>query len=555
MPAFSQIHLSFLCLALLLPIPQFAQSVQPQEQSTLRIKKTIRLIEVEVIANDKKGHPVTGLAASDFALKDNGRSERITVFSAQNASPLTRAAVPSAAPQHSFSNIRPDDSAPVVILMDLLNTPFENQLAMKTAVAASLRRSTSRAPVALLTLGDNLTLVSDFTPDPSSLANLLEKPSAARQEGVGPAITAPKSSSVRFNDIILKAAVRAFNDESSGRITRTMNALALIRNQLARMHGRKSLIWIGGGIAAAPADWPAVREAIDKFNDANVAVYTVDARGVLLGPGAGADADATDMLRSWSADQTETRGDLLEVMSRSTGGVLYHNTNALAAAITGAVEDDSSSYILGYYPHTDDWQGKFHKIEVTVLRSGINLRYRSGYSASPEPVPEPSTQPEMLQAVASSPLDFPGVRFSVELRPAPAVEGKKADSEEVEGDRAEETKSKDVKPRDNPISLTIHVLPSELQFFLQDGKSTGALQFWLIQKQPTGDDITRKTSAFRFQLAPAELESDQTQGITFTFALKLKPDTSKVRVLLRDLNSGRVGTVDASTEMLGDSLK
>ena len=308
-----------------------------------------------------------------------------------------------------------------------------------------------------------------------------------------------------------------------------------------------------------PADWPAVRDAIEKFNDANVAVYTVDARGVLLGYGAGADTDSSDMLQSWSADQTEMRGDLLEVMSRSTGGVLYHNTNALANAITRAVEDDSSSYTVGYYPQSGDWQNKLHKIEVTVARSGINLRYRNGYFASPEPTPEPTTQPEMLQAVASSPLDFPGVRFSVELQPARKVEEKKPNLDEEDDDKSEqkpkEEKSKDTKLRDNPVNLIVRVSPNELQLSLQDGKSTGALQFWLIQKQPTGDDVTRKTSAFGFQLAPTELESAQTQGMSFTFALNLKPSTARIRVLLRDLNSGRIGTVDANIENLRGNLR
>lgn len=551
------IPLSQFCLLVLFSIPHLAQTIQTQDESAARIKKTIRLVEVDVIAKDKKGRPVTGLTVSDFILKDNGHPETIAVFSAhsvsQSAPQNTSAGLTQPNFAHTFSNIRPADSAPVVILMDLLNTPFDNQLAMKTAVAASLRASASQTPVALLTLADNLTLISDFTNDPASLANLLDKPSAARQEGLGPAITAPKTSNVRFNDVILKAAVRAFNDESSGRITRTMTALGLIRNQLARMNGRKSLIWIGGGIATAPADWPAVRDAIDKFNDANVAIYTIDARGVLLGAGAGADSDATDMLQSWSADQTETRGDLLEVMSRSTGGVLYHNTNALAAAITRAVEDDSSSYMLGYYPRAGEWQ-VLHKIDIRVARSGVALRYRTAYFTSPEPVLGPATQQEMLQAAAGSPLDFPGVRFSVELQPARKIGQKKPDTDEENNHKPNEAKSKDMKLfPDNPISLTVHVAPAELQLSDQDGKSTGSLQFWLIQKQPTGDDITRKTSAFGFQLTPAQLESAQSQGISFTFGLNLKPATSRIRVLLRDLNSGRIGTVDASIEGLTEN--
>jgi VWFA-related protein len=531
------------CVIVLLLLSSSAYSQAPPAQPsdvpepTIRIKKTIRLVEVDVIAKDKKGQPVTGLEAKDFTLKDNGRTEKITLFAIQqseqpeaeavNAQPEKPASNPdpssSSNRTRSFSNSHPANAAPVVILMDLLNTARENQPAMKSAVLASLKRMSSQTPVALLVLGEDLQVLSDFTTDSKALAAVFDKHSATRQEGVGPAITATKTPSAKFNAIILKAAVEAFNQESGDRVDRTFRALTLIRNELTRMHGRKSLIWIGGGLTITNQEWPGVRNVIDQFNDANVAVYTVDARGVLLDYGVGADTDELNMLGPWEEEKAETRGDVLDTVARSTGGVPYRNTNDLDRAVTRALEDDSTVYALGYYPQHGEWQGKFHKIEVKVARPSVSLRYRSGYLATPEANPEPADQQQTLEAIAASPLEFPGLRFSVEAQPG-----------------------------NNPDvhSLTLHVPINQLRFSLQDDKYIVALQLWFIQRQPSGENLTHKNSAFSLQLTHGQFEEAVGHGLSLTSVLKLDKSAATVRVLLRDINSGKVGTVDVPVNAL-----
>lgn len=503
--------------------------------SELRIKKTIRLVEVEVIAKDKKGQPITDLAERDFSLKDNGQKEQIRFFSTQqqrnrgNANAAESSDHKSgSAPTEVFSNSDAGSAPPVVMLMDLLNTPADNQPALKSAVVASLNRLHSNAPIALLSLGEELKVVSDFTTDASSIAALLEKPTAARPEGVGPEITAEKSSHQKFNDAILKSALLAFSSQNAAEFERTVAALNLIRTQFSLMRGRKSLVWIGGGLSVGPHDWPQVKNLIEQLNDADVGVYTVDARGLVTDYGTAADITGVDMLGPWKEDQADTRGDILGAIAQDTGGVPYRNRNDLDRAITRALEDNTTVYTLGYYPQHNDWQGKAHKIEVKVARGGVNLRYRSGYIAAPESAPEATNQQSILQAVAASPPEFPGIRFSVEMKPR-------------------EQKEEDEKSG-NGVNLILHVPASELRLSSQNDKSMGALQVWLIQRQPTGEDLTSKTSSFGFQLSPTEFESAVIQGITFTFFLKLKETTAKVRVLLRDNNSGRIGTVDVPVD-------
>lgn len=517
----------------------YAQNLPPNspsqptdsESSAIRIKKTIRLVEVDVIAKDKKGLPITNLEAKDFTLKDDGHIEKITLFSLQNRSAPAegkagRGQTPSTSNSaHTFSNAHASGAVPVVILMDLLNSSWDNQPAIRSSLIASLKRVPSQTPMALLILSEDLKLVSDFTTDTQSLATLLQKPSAPRQEGIGPAITAAQTTNEKANETIMKNAIRAFNQESGARLDRTVRALNLIRTQLSHMQGRKSLIWVGGGLSVGPHDWRAISDVIDQFNDANVAVYTIDARGVLLDYGIGAEIDQNDMIDPLDAERAKTRGDILDVVARGTGGVPYRNTNALDQAVIRAVDDNSTVYTLGFYPHHDDWQGKPHKIELAVARSGITLRYRSSYLATPEAKPEDEAkgkdQQQTLEAIIASPLEYPGLRFSVEAIPGahPGI-----------------------------ASLSLHISPAELRLSMKDEKLTGALQLTFIQNRPSGEELSRKTSAFSFQLSPDQYNDAVAHTFTLSSSLRLHENASRIRVLLYDLNSGRIGTVDVPVD-------
>jgi len=505
------------------------------EPSAIRIKKTIRLVEVDVIAKDKKGLPITNLEAKDFTLKDDGHIEKITLFSLQNRSgPVEEnadrePATSSSNSTHTFSNAHASGAVPIIILMDLLNSSWDNQSAIRSSLVASFKRIPPQTPIALVILSEDLKLVSDFTTDMKSLTTLLQKPAAPRQEGMGPAITATQTSNEKANETIMKSAIRAFNQESGARVDRTVRALNLIRTQLSHMQGRKSLIWVGGGLSVGPHDWRAIRNVIDQFNDANVAVYTVDARGVLLDYGIGAEIDQNDMIDDLDAERAKTRGDILDVIARDTGGVPYRNTNALDQAVLRAVDDNSTVYTLGFYPHHGDWQGKPHKIELAVTRPGISLRYRSSYLATPEAKPgveakdKNEDQQQTLEAIIASSLEFPGLRFSVEAMPGghPGI-----------------------------ASLALHISPAELRLSMRDENLTGALQLTFIQKRPSGEELSRKNSAFSFQLSPDQYNDAVAHTFTLTSSLKLHGNASKIRVLLRDLNSGRIGTVDVAIDAI-----
>jgi len=482
------------------------------------------MIEVDVIAKDKHGHAVADLEANELTLLDDGRPQKIARVSVERGpADLTagKAATEAATPplQTVFSNTHPGNVAPTVILFDVLNTAAEDQASMKKGLLESLHHLKDDTPVALLVLGDDLTVVSDFTTSTISLTQAANSRFDVRPEGFGPSIGLRSTGNPVFDAMILKVATKVFPAEDHDRTARTVAALNIICRQLSLIPGRKSLLWVTGGLNMT-REWQSAEDAMDRLNDANIAVYTVDARGVQLDPGIGADSDYNDLTQPLKEEREEKRGDVLDVIARETGGVRYRNTNRLDGVIGRAMEDRSVVYAIEYYPRHGDWHGKVHKLEVKTSRPGVHLRYRASYRATLPAAPSAQEKDQMLAAVASAPLEYSGIRFSVEMKP-----GSPAD------------------PR-----FVLHVPVEQMQWSSEQGKMLGSLRVWLIQKRSSGDDLVTNTLKDDVRFWPDEYQAVAHDGVSLSTDLKVQSNAAKVRVLVRDENSGKIGSVDVAVE-------
>ncbi len=506
---------------MLLVCPIRAQT--PADSPSVTIKSSVRLVQVDVIAKDKHGNPVPGLEAKDFTLFDDGNPQTISRLSVEIASsPNSEKAVAQSAAGTTptpFSNSHPENVVPTVILFDVLNTAIEDQPAMKKGLLQSLNRMKEGTPVALLILRDDLTVVSDFTTSTISLAKAAGTGLGLRAEGFGPPITARATGSPTRDRMILKATSQAFRMEDHDRTQHTLAALNLICEQLRHIRGRKSLLWVTGGLNAS-GDATEVDDTIEKLNDANVAVYTVDARGVLLEPGITAETDNNDLTAPLKEERELGRGDVPAVVANRTGGVGYHNTNRLDVAISQALEDRSLVYVLDYYPRHGDWHGKLHKLTVKTSRPGVRLRFRSSYRATLPAHPNPQEQRQMLAEIAASPLDYAGVHFSVELKPGHAADPQ----------------------------FVVHVPVEELQWSSEEGKMLANVQVWFIQKRAAGEDLATTSLSSGLRLSADVYQAAVREGVAIASDVILQRPAAKVRVLLRDESSGKIGSVDVPVD-------
>jgi VWFA-related protein len=95
------------------------------------------------------------------------------------------------------------------------------------------------------------------------------------------------------------------------------------------------------------------------LNNANLAVYPVDDRGLMAPQEYRADLAA---VAPPSPGREQATFATMRVLADRTGGRAFYNNNDLAAAMRRATEDASRTYVLGYYPSHDSWNGKFREI-------------------------------------------------------------------------------------------------------------------------------------------------------------------------------------------------
>ncbi len=106
-----------------------------------------------------------------------------------------------------------------------------------------------------------------------------------------------------------------------------------------------------------------IKEAESRLASANVAIYPVDLRGLMV-----------------SGIDVATTGTMEEVAAE-TGGKAYTNQNEIKIGIALATSDEKASYSLGYYPENKKWDGKYRSIKIKVARGDTELRHRKGYFA------------------------------------------------------------------------------------------------------------------------------------------------------------------------------
>src|SRR5439155_18223422 len=226
--------------------------------------------------------------------------------------------------------------------------------------------------------------------------------------------------------------------------TRSMlTSLRQVADWFGGVHGRrKTMLWFSEGIdydisdiIRAP-DAPAssassiladIQDAIAATARSNVSIYAIDPRGLTDGSedtiGVGQFADADNPVAGRGIGQSSFQNEIrlsqasLRELSDESGGFAAVNRNDFSTAFDRIVRDNSSYYVLAYYPPNPKRDGKFHRIDVRVTRPGLTVaRARRGYAnprgkAPIAPAAPASNQPSPEGRDAlNSPLPVSGVK-------------------------------------------------------------------------------------------------------------------------------------------------
>jgi VWFA-related protein len=495
-----------------------------------------RLVEVSVVVHDKKGEPVAGLTRDDFTLFEDGQAHAIDFFSVESARGARPDAVPSAGSESAASSA----TAPVfsnhldaaargsvtAILFDRVNTRLEDQRPARDQIAKFLREIRPEDRVALYSLEWNqVRILHDFTSDAATLLRALSRPAAADRPPDDPDLTAWVSDTT--NDM---SAMMLQN-----RVSWTLDALEEVAGHLAGVRGRKNLIWVSSGVPWTVRDEtlaiPVARTA-RAVDDANVAIYPVDARG-LAGNSGVAPAETMPEVAAMRGRVTSTppipeRGvaqtvpnlEAMKALAATTGGRPFFNRNDIKTAIRSAIDDSRITYVLGYYPTHGKWDGTFRRITVKVNRPGVEVRHRNGYRAFPILAKGPARPGDELLEQARSPLAATGIGLTARVVPGAAPSG---------GGRE--------------VTLSIHVDPGAISIW-RDGEAWSiSLALAIVQTAPDGQSVKGVLGTVDVGVPASRYEQVMTQGFSFARTIPLAESAEQLHVVLRDPASGATGSL------------
>ena len=524
--------------------PAPAQAPQPgSDQPVIRV--TTRLIELNVVAQDRHGNPVTDLKKEDFVLKDAGKEQKISVFaierSEKDVSPTPiggHVVAGQKLPPNTFTNrVEQKIGAVTVILFDILNTKLSDYIQAKAQLVKYIKQMSPNDQIALYVLGRNLRLVHDFSRSPESLIRAVNGDKVNSINSLA-ADADPADSDTGDDD--LDAAIDRANQVLSdylnvAKATQTLESLQLIAQHVSHIPGRKNLVWISGGFPFSinqdemnidnPRDSRNFSEETQKMarflNDANLAIYAIDARGLFQN--AIPDASQRGKVNTRSAPpppKIDHAYETFDIVAERTGGKAFHNTNDITGAIRHAVEDARVTYTLGFYPADGKWDGQFHKLALHCTRPGVNIRYRPGYFATAAPPQETTRRYTSVNQVLKAGVNSNDLGFTVQLLPK------------------------------SPTQLVAQVVidPTNITFTQEDGKWIGSLQFSAISGNLERQDFdAAKLMTVKLNFPPEAHDTVMKKGFTISHTFNVRPDTDQYRIAVQDVPSGSLGSMVLTT--------
>jgi VWFA-related protein len=376
-------------------------AVSKPERSTF--SATAHLVIVDVTVKDKSGKVIEGLKIGDFAVLEDGKPQKVSIFESQilttepeppeevkltdqlELPPPPKTVISAEAP----GEIQYHDKRLLVFFFDFSSMAMQDQLRAQDASLEYLaKKITKDDMVAVLLYTSQVQILSDFTNNRETLTDVIKAlPIGEMSELAGLADDADD------NNEDTGAAFVA--DETEFNIFNTDQKLAAIENasrMLSTLPEKKAMIYFSGGVNKTGIDNQAQLEAsVNAAMKANIAIYPIDARGLMADPPGGAASKAAsrgtgiyngsvyNQQRATVNDSQET----LSTLAADTGGKAFFDSNDLALGISRVQDDMRSYYILGYYTTNTAEDGKYRRITVK-LTNGMNakLEHRPGYYAS-----------------------------------------------------------------------------------------------------------------------------------------------------------------------------
>lgn len=565
------------------PVPQF------------RSVSDLVMVDV-VVARD--GRSVRGLPQQAFQVIEGGQEQALKAFEEHQISPEQKASLPA----NTYSNLADTANMDVVniLLLDALNTPLENQTYVRRQMIEYLKRIPPGTRIAIFTLASRLRLVQGFTGDVTSLQAALKSRKNGPRHSVllddrnalpGFAIDPAHDSAAAMDSIReFEADVAAFQTDM--RVQITLDAFKQLARVLEGFPGRKNLIWVSGSFPVDLSPNPMANnpfwaqrgysEQLQQVNDllaaARMAVYPVDARGLIPMPGAAVTfselADPESIPRGpsrmdsvgaaevgptrpgrplslitsqWQfARQIAAEHGAMRQIAEQTGGISFYDDNGIKQAVAKAVEDGSNFYTLAYSPVNKHMDGTFRTIEVKLAGGTYKLSYRRGYFADPPEIYR--AKPPAANDIQTA-LGLTQIAFQARVVPADDPSAKVQLPPGKAGSLADKLKGPVQRYLIDYVA-DLHQVATALQ---DDGRRQATLEFVSAAYDADGKMLNFADQTFRLTMIPTKYDELLRTGWPLHQELDLPAGHFNLRLLIRDVTSERAGALTIPLTVAGSS--
>ncbi|HEY1897671.1 MAG TPA: VWA domain-containing protein [Terracidiphilus sp.] len=549
------------------------------------IKVVSRLVDVGVVAYDKKGHPVADLKADDFEIYDNGRKQELRFFGPApvTTAPLTPPVAAETMPYATFTNRVSDSAAAAVpaqssdggatiLLIDESHIAWAD---MNYACGQMLQFLGSLAPTERVGLysmtGLGFRVLVEATTDHAALMARL-KAFMPTAQSVSNAQDEEMRNRQQFNEVHNQADLNSVNgnhgdvpdaDQPVDPQLMTMGSnparssliiLAQVARHLSAMAGHKNLVWVSSDNVFA--DWQEQQVGIDKspkevqafaghvqeaMNDAHTAVYPFDV-SQLEGGAIGADIQHRNVELTQAAADNAATAAAAGGPAQSSGG---HNTQP--GRITAETSQDLHPI-----------QGPIR--EVAAATGGRTIRRSGDLAAALNGIVEDGHATYQLSFSPQGPADDQyhtivvklAGRRGLSLRYRTGYQFQKEPATLKDRfqqamwrplDVSEIAVSADVEPSGSGASVRMNIAAGDLEMEQLGGRWTDKLDIFFIQRDDAGLHAHLEGQTLGLRLKSSTYQNILPKGVPFERAVELRPGMASLRVLVVDENSGRMGSV------------
>ena len=546
----------------------------------------VELVKVDVVVTDKKGVPVSALPKEAFTVLEDGVPQTITSFEAiqvPDAPSATPAPRPRVATNKGTSSTAGRTFA--VVFDDVHLTPFQAQRA-KGAVAEFLRTGVREGDrVSLVATGGGAWWSTRMEAGRDELLALVKRldgrhiPDTSRErmsdyeamkihifrdqqteqrvsrrfETYGVTSQAvPRGESQMYveGDPMVRGRAAEVYTQAVSRNRITLEVMGRILSSLSAAKGRKSLILVSEGFIYDP-NLDEFKQVVQASRRSNVALYFLDTRGLggipsfqsaEFGPALDTHDMGAAMIESFEAAEGA------EMLAADSGGFSVKNTNDLAKGIKRIVDESRSYYLLGYSSTNTKADGRFRKIEVKTPQKGLQVRARKGYYARLEGGKAPARKPGEPDPAIQTALDSPYEEDGVPLRMTSYVL-----DETLLGKAS--------------VLLAAEVDIANLGFEEKEGRSLDTVEFLMVVAHRESGEYFRYDQKVDMKLLPETRAKLTRTWFPIVRDFELAPGGYQAKIVVRDKNSGRIGTVihdfevsdlsrlRISTPLLSDTLQ